>query len=124
MGLQEGKDADIHLTGYNLSSKVAVKGEPSPEDPREVIFRPDTAKGAAFNRVRLALGSEPEMPASGSNTELAKAQLLNGPVTVNGKLEAAENYYRFHAHKSRKIDFRSERQPAGLAARFVARDPR
>lgn len=105
LGLQEGKEAEIHLTGYNLSSKVAVKGAPSPEDPREVIFRPENNKGAAFNRVRLALGSEPEVLASGSNTTIAQAQPLNGPVTVNGKLESVENYYRFRAHKNQKLVF-------------------
>jgi len=105
LGLQEGKEAEIHLTAYNLSSEVAVKGEPSPEDRRSVIFRPETKKGAAFNRVRLALGSEPEVLASGANTTLAQAQPLSGPLTVNGKLEAVENYYRFRAHKNQKLVF-------------------
>ena len=105
LGLQEGKQAEIHLAGYNLPAKVAVKGVPSPEDPREVIFRPETNKGAAFNRVSLALGSEPEVLALGSNTSLAQAQPLSGPVTVNGKLESVENYYRFRARKNQKLIF-------------------
>jgi len=105
LGLQEGKQAEIHLTAYNLSSTIAVKGEPSPEDPRAVVIRPETAKGASFNRVKLALGAEPEVLASGTNTALAQAQTLTAPVTVNGKLEAAENYYRFHARKNQKLVF-------------------
>ena len=41
LGLQKGKTAAIQLTGYNLgANKVEVKGEPSPEDMRAVIFRP------------------------------------------------------------------------------------
>jgi len=70
-----------------------------------VIIRPQTEKGAAFNRVKLALGSEPEVLAAGANTTLAQAQAINAPVTVNGKLEAVENYYRFHAHKDEKLVF-------------------
>src|SRR5579872_721635 len=106
LGLQKGKTADVHLTGYNLGAgKVEVKGEPSPEDMRAVIFRPQAPKGPAFNRVKLALGAEPEVPASGSNTSLAQAQTITVPVTVNGKLEGAENYYRFHARKGEKLVF-------------------
>ncbi len=105
LGLQKGKESEIQLTAYNLNSTVAVKGEPSPEDPRAVIFRPQTAKGAAFNRVKLALGTEPEVPASGVNTTLAQAQEISLPVTVNGKLEASENYYRFRAHRNQRFVF-------------------
>ncbi len=105
LGLQEGKKAEIDLTGYNLNGKVAIEGEPSPEDRRAVIFRPDGKRGAAFNRVKLALGSEPEVLASGANTKLGQAQALTAPVTVNGKLDAAENYYRFRAHKNQKLVF-------------------
>jgi len=105
LGLQEGKRAEVHLTAYNLGAGIEVKGEPSPEDRHAVIFRPESAKGAAFNRVKLALGSEPEVLASGTNTTLARAQQISLPVTVNGKLEAAENYYRFRAHKNQRLVF-------------------
>ncbi len=43
--------------------------------------------------------------ATGKNTALAQAQTLTAPVTVNGKLEAAENVYRFHARKGEKLVF-------------------
>jgi hypothetical protein len=104
LGLEKGKTAEIHLTGYNLGAeKIAVKGEASPEDMRAVIFRPQGPRGPAFNRVKLALGTEPEIPASGANGTLAQAQAIAIPVTVNGKLETAENYYRFHAGKGEKL---------------------
>jgi hypothetical protein len=106
LGLQKGKTAAVQLTGYNLgANKVAVKGESSQEDMRAVIFRPQAPKGPAFNRVKLALGDEPEAPASGVNTTLARAQTITVPVTVNGKLEGVENYYRFHARKGEKLVF-------------------
>jgi len=106
LGLQKGKTAAVQLTGYNLgANKVEVKGEASPEDMRAVIFRPQAPKGPAFNRVKLALGTEPEVPASGANTTLAQAQTITIPATLNGKLEGAENYYRFHARKGEKLVF-------------------
>lgn len=106
LGLQKGKTATIQIGGYNLSAdKVDVKGEPSPEEMRVVILRPHGAKESAFNRVKLALGSEPEVPASGANTTLAQAQAIIVPVTVNAKLEGSENYYRFHARKGEKLIF-------------------
>jgi hypothetical protein len=106
LGLQKDATTAIHLSGYNLGSgKVEVKGEPSSEDTRAVIFRPSTPKGPAFNRVKLALGNEPEAMASGTNTTLAQGQTLTVPVTVNGKLESPENYYRVHARKGEKLVF-------------------
>jgi len=106
LGLQKGKTAAIRLTGYNLGAdNFDVKGDPSPEDMRAVIFRPTAPKGPAFNRVKLALGNEPEVMATGKNTALAQAQVLTVPVTVNGKLEAGENDYRFHARKGEKLVF-------------------
>src|SRR5206468_853552 len=59
--------------------------------------------GHAFNRVKLALGDEPEVSSSGSNTSLQSAQLLTAPVSVNGKLHAKENYFRFRAKKGEKV---------------------
>lgn len=104
LGLEKGKTAEIHLTGYNLGAgNVEVKGEPSPEDRRAVILRPKAPSGPAFNRVKLALGDEPEILATGKNTTLAAAQAVSAPVTINGKLEAGENYYRFHARKGEKL---------------------
>jgi hypothetical protein len=106
LGLEKGKTAEIHLTGYNLGAgNVAVKGEPSPEDRRAVILRPKAPSGLAFNRVKLALGNEQEVMATGKNTALTAAQAITVPVTVNGKLEAAENDYRFHARKGDKLVF-------------------
>src|SRR5579872_3840766 len=106
LGLQKGKTAEIHLTGYNLGAdKIEVKGEPSPEDMRAVIFRPKGQKGPAFNRVKLALGNEPEVMGSGANTTVSQAQPLTVPVTVNARLEALENDYRFSARKGDNLVF-------------------
>jgi hypothetical protein len=103
LGVQRAKTAEIGLTGFNLASKLAIKGEPSPEDDRAVIVRPEGPAGHSFNRVKLALGDDPEIASSGSNTSVEKAQTVNKPVTINGKLSAKENYFRFHALKGEKL---------------------
>ena len=99
LGLLRGKTAEITLTGYNLPAKLQLKGDPSPEDDRAVIVRPEHS----FNRVKLALGDNPEVFSTGANTSVETAQPVNQPVTVNGKLHAKENYFRFHALKGENL---------------------
>ncbi len=84
LGVQKGRTAEIALTGYNLGAgKIAVTGEPSPEDESMVILRPKVGAGKTFNRLKLAVSDEPEIDASA-------AQFIQAPVTVNGKLLAAK----------------------------------
>lgn len=109
LGVQKGHTAEVSFSGYNLGAgKVKVEGKPSPEDESAVILRPKTPSGPAFNKVKLALGSEPEVESSGRNTSLSTAQAITVPVTVNGKLDnskAPGHYYRFHARKGEKLVF-------------------
>jgi hypothetical protein len=106
LGLEKGKTEEIAFEGYNLGSgKIAVKGEPSPEDEWAVVLRPKAPAGKAFNEIKLALGYEPEIESSGKNTSVAAAQPVDIPVTVNGRLLAAENDFRFKARKGEKLVF-------------------
>jgi hypothetical protein len=104
LGVPRGRTEQVTLTGYNLGTgQLAVKGEPSPEDEWSVILRPKVAAGKTFHKVRLALGDEPEIESNGKNISVAAAQTITAPVTVNGKLEASENDFRFHAQKGEKL---------------------
>lgn len=106
LGVGKGKTEQVALTGYNLgSSTIAVKGEPSEEDQWSVILRPKVQAGKTFNRVRLALADEPEIGSTGNNTSVETAQPVEAPVTINGKLLAAENDFRFKARKGEKLVF-------------------
>jgi hypothetical protein len=100
LGVQRGKQAEIELQGAHLgASKVTVKGAGSKEDPNAVLLRPEGADGAAFNRVKLAIGEEPEV------RRAADGQTLTVPVTVNGSLNdgAAEHRFRFSARKGQQL---------------------
>lgn len=104
LGVQKGATAQIALTGYNLGAgKVAVPGEPSPEDEWSVELRPKIGSAKAFNKVKLALGVEPEIESSGKNVSVAAAQPITLPVTINGKLLSLESDFRFKAAKGEQL---------------------
>jgi hypothetical protein len=104
LGVRKGQTEQVTLTGYNLGAgKLAVPGEASPEDESAVILRPKIGAGKTFNKLKLAVDSEPEIESAGNNISLAAAQAIVAPVTVNGKLRAAENDFRFKARKGEKL---------------------
>jgi hypothetical protein len=61
----------------------------------------------AFNQVRIALGSEPEIESQGG--------MIPVPATVNGKIAApgAENRYRISAHKGEQLVFEVDARRLG-----------
>ncbi len=108
LGLEKGTTREVSLYGLEVTgAKVKVAGQPSPEDEDAVIFRPETARGKSFEPLRLALGTEPEVDAAGTNRGIAQAQAIRLPVTVNGRLAAKgeSHYFRFHARKGEKLVF-------------------
>lgn len=99
LGLQKGSARDIAVEGYHLrAASMKVKGEPGTEDETSLMIRPDRA----FNRVRLAVGEDPEMEAAGTNRDLKTAQAVTTPVTINGRMSAPQ-FFRFSARKGQKL---------------------
>ncbi|HTQ56468.1 MAG TPA: hypothetical protein VMI94_18490 [Bryobacteraceae bacterium] len=104
LGVARGKTETVALRGYNLGAgQLSVKGEASPEAEESVILRPKFAAGKTFNKVKLALDDSPAVESNGKNTSVAAAQTIAAPVTVNGKLLAGENDFRFHARKGESL---------------------
>jgi hypothetical protein len=110
LGLRRGEQAPIALAGYNLgTSNASVRGVASPDDEAAAVLRPATPHGPAFNEVKLALGDDPEVSASGSNLSLAAAQGVSLPVTINGKVPEpranvpSAHHYRFRAKKGQRV---------------------
>ena len=104
LGVRKGQTAQVALTGYNLGAgQIAVTGEASPEYESAVILRPKVKAGKTFNKLKLAVSDEPEVESAGKNTSVAAAQAIDAPVTVNGKLMAGENDFRFKARKGEKL---------------------
>jgi hypothetical protein len=96
MGLRRGASAPVKFSGYNLgNAAMTVKGEASPEDERAVILRPNES----FNTLKLGLSDDPEVEAA------AGPMPVTLPVTVNGRLTASSQDFRFHARKGDKLVF-------------------
>ena len=99
LGLRKGKLAEIQLEGYNLGAQtMKIEGVPSPDDPEVVLTRAKSPSGNSFNRVRLDLGTEPEVDA-------AAAQQLTVPVTINGRITQGPHEFRFRAAEGDEIVF-------------------
>ncbi len=96
LGIEAGKTREVTLAGWNLSApKIHLTGKADPRFVDALALRPDHA----FNEVRLAVGSEPEVDA-GPNNHGAE-QAVPVPVTINGILHQPDQY-RFHAAKGKK----------------------
>jgi hypothetical protein len=103
LGLRKGQAAEIQLIGHHLGkSSVRVQGEPSPRAEDALFLRPASPNGPAFNELKLALGTDPELDA-------ASAKSVTLPETINGRIPAPVNGvpsyhdFRFSAKKGQKV---------------------
>ena len=107
LGVRRGESAEVSLKGFNLGAgKFTVEGEPSKQDESLVMFRPETDQGRSFNEVKLALGDHPEIESQGHNTAPEKAQTVDLPLTINGRIAESEkqgHYFRFKAKKDQAV---------------------
>lgn len=95
LGVQSGATAELTTRGYHALAKFKIDGKPSPESEDTLTLRP----ADAFNTVRVALGTEPEIQLQGGT--------INVPATINGRIgkPGAENRYRFRASKGEQLVF-------------------
>lgn len=100
LGVQKGKTADIVLTGFNLAKPtIRVPGEVNEGEYDSRWVRPDGTSGSALSRARLAVGDEPELLAKTGEI----AQTIPIPITINGRMTAGHQDFRFHARKAQKL---------------------
>jgi hypothetical protein len=92
LGVRRGEAREMALGGFHVAAKARIEGKAA-ESEDSVAVRP----AGAFNEVRAALGSEPEMEAQGGAIPV--------PVTINGRIAQAraENRYRFHARQGEQL---------------------
>ena len=98
LGVEKGRTAGVKFRGYNLPpAPLPVNGRPSPEDESAVFVRPAGAT-PSFNRVKLAVGLDPEIVAKPGTA-------IEWPVTLNGALDrpGAAHDFRFQARKGERI---------------------
>jgi hypothetical protein len=101
LGAQRSKVRDIALTGWDVPASVKVTAASTGEDDNLMVLRP----AHSFNKVRLAVGDEPEVESVRTNISVATAQPVSSPVTVNGIMPAGNKpqFFRFHARKGEKL---------------------
>jgi hypothetical protein len=93
LGVQLSKAGRIELQGYALgAAKLDIKGDLTTESEDSLTLRPNHS----FNKLKLAIGHEPEIESTGAG------QSVEVPITINGRI-AGENSYRFRAHKDQKL---------------------
>ena len=95
LGVRSGSNTELAIRGYHTLGKLKVDGKPTSDSEDTLTLRPENA----FDTVRVALGTEPEVQSQGGAIAV--------PVTVNGRIDkpGAENRYRFHATKGEQLAF-------------------
>jgi hypothetical protein len=95
LGLRLHSTTDLSTRGYHTAPEFKAQGEPASDSLDTLTLRPKNA----FNTVRVALGSEPELQSQGGAIPV--------PVTVNGRIGKAgvENRYRFQASRGEQLVF-------------------
>ncbi len=100
LGVEQGKTAAISLTGFNLSKGTfSVQGHANEGSYDSEWLRPDGISGPVLNRLRLAVGEQPELLANAA----ASPQAIPVPVTINGRMTRAHQDFRFHARQGQKL---------------------
>jgi hypothetical protein len=112
LGVQAGKPAKVSIKGVNLGEVGEVKVA-TPASAEGWTTMPLEVDGAIHpvNEVKLVVGNDPEISEQEPNDNIAQAQAVSLPVTVNGHIDSGskhggnpdEDYFRFHALKGEKL---------------------
>jgi hypothetical protein len=128
LGLRGGTAGDVAVTGVNLGAEsVRVVGEPTSPGGRTVPVTLGTARGPVLNRKAISLGTYPDAIEREPNGDMALAQQLAIPSSVNGRIwtesggtgdgqrpaHGDEDLFRFTAVKGQKLVFEVMAQQLG-----------
>ena len=88
LGGQRGTENTIAVTGANLETVNAIQVSIDAETPAgEQTLRVKTASGLTSNPHPFSIGSLAEMGETEPNGTAEKANAVNAPITINGKIE-------------------------------------
>lgn len=113
LGVRAGEPAEVSVSGVNLGGvhKVMVEPPKSVDGWAAIPLAQKRGEARWLNKVRLAVGNEPEALEQEPNNTPAQAQAVTLPVTINGYIyggansagAADEDYFRFHAEKGENL---------------------
>ena len=96
LGGQRGTDNTIAVTGANLETVSAIQVSIGAETPPgEQTLRVKTASGLTSNPHPFSIGSLAEIRESEPNNTVEKANAVNAPITINGKIDKSGDVDRF-----------------------------
>ena len=96
LGGQRGTDNTIAVTGANLETVNAIQISIGTETPTgEQTLRVKTTSGLTSNSHLFSIGSLAETGESEPNNTAEKANAVNAPITINGKIDKPGDVDRF-----------------------------
>ena len=96
LGGQRGTDNTIAVTGANLKTVNAIQVSIDAETPKgQQSLRVKTPSGLTSNSHPFSIGSLAEMAESEPNDSADKANAVNTPITINGKIDKQGDVDRF-----------------------------
>ncbi len=96
LGGQRGTDNTIAVTGANLKTLNAIQISIDAETPEgQQSLRVKTPSGLTSNPHPFSIGSLAEMAESEPNDSADKANPVNTPITINGKIDKPDDVDRF-----------------------------
>lgn len=108
LGARAGQAADVAVWGVNLGGVHTL--HVSSSSPATLDEAVKTPAGYSIDKVKLAVGGEPEIAETEPNNTPAQAQPVTLPVTINGHIDHGqtpgapdEDYFRFHAAKGQRL---------------------
>ncbi len=112
LGVRSGQSSEVAVKGSNLGDVRTMKVEAPAraEGWQTVSLRVKTPQGESLNKMKLAVGNEPEVMEREPNDSVAEAQPITIPASINGHIAkgkpgapADEDYFRFQAKKGRHL---------------------
>ena len=106
-GVRRGEEVEARLEGFNLAgqTRIRLRGDRPPQEDgfRDLTIR--TAHGPSLNPVRIAVGQHDETLESEENDAPETAQPVSVPITVNGRIDSAQDadVFRFPARRGRPL---------------------
>ena len=127
LGVRNGATGDVAVTGVNLGAdSVQVTGEPVYPGGRTVPVTIAGARGPVLNRKAISLGTYPDAVEREPNSDMALAQPLSIPSSVNGRIwtqgakedssrsaPGDQDLFKFTAAKGQKLVFEVTAQQLG-----------
>jgi len=109
LGVRRGTSATVQVYGDNLDTGAAsVDAAGLAPDKGSVRVRVESSRGEPLNSLDVAVGDDPEVQEREPN-DLAHAQPIAPPVTVNGRIDGAagrdEDVFRFRATRGQALVF-------------------